>query len=173
MILIHTALQCEAQCIIEYYKLKKTNSQPKIYSNEDILVLIGGIGKDNTLNKLTHIFTTYSITKAINLGIAGCSDLNTPIGSFFTTLNHLIDIEYKELVTVDLAQTKNNNDNMLYDMEASYFLEVVQKYLTKENIEILKIVSDHLDNTRPNKESIKSLIRFHLDKIVAIVDINK
>jgi len=47
MILIHTALRCEAQTFIEYYKLKKLNS--KIYLNDEIAVLISSIGKQNTI----------------------------------------------------------------------------------------------------------------------------
>jgi hypothetical protein len=169
MILIHTALQCEAQCIIEKYKLKKTNSNPKIYSNEKLVVLIGGIGKENTLKNLNFIFNTYSISKAINLGIVGCSDINVPIGAIFSCFNHLTDIAYKPLKTVNQPQTTNNEENMLYDMEASYFLEIVQKHLQNKDIQILKIVSDHLKTTILKKDQVKQLIHNNLQLLTQYI----
>ena len=59
--LIHCALLCEAQALINYYKLSqhRTNSnQPthiKIYTNDALLIVISGIGKINTQNTLEYI----------------------------------------------------------------------------------------------------------------------
>lgn len=170
MILLHSALQCEAQCIIEKYKLKKTNSNPKIYSNETLLVLIGGVGKENTLKNLNYIFKNYTISKAINLGIAGCSDQNTPIGAIFSCFNQLPNLEYKKLITVDTAQIINYNDNSLYDMEGSYFLEVLEKYLDKDNINIYKVVSDHLNDTQLNKDHVKYLMYKNIKEVLKNIE---
>ena len=71
MILIYCALLCEAQSFIEYFRLKKINSTPKIYANDNIINCIGGVGKENTQNSLNYIFKNYKISKAFNIGIAG------------------------------------------------------------------------------------------------------
>jgi hypothetical protein len=159
MTLIHTALLSEAQTFIEKYKLQKVNSQPKIYANENIVVLIGGIGKENTYSSLAYTFENYAITKALNIGIAGCGDTTIEIGELFCTNRKLEDIEFLSCETVDSAQLPSNvTPNTLYDMEASYFLEIVKKHLDEKDIYVFKIVSDHLDSTIPKKDFVKKLI---------------
>ncbi len=160
MTFIHTALLSEGQTFIEKYKLPKVNSLPKIYASKNIIVLIGGIGKENTNSSLKYIFDNYTITKAINIGIAGCSDTTIEIGELFCTNRELEDINSMRCETVDTPQlpTTNYPINTLYDMEASYFLAVVKKHLDEKNIYIFKIVSDHLDSTIPKKEFVKKLI---------------
>ncbi len=159
MILIHTALLSEAQTFIEKYKLTKVNSTPKIYANEKIVVVIGGIGKENTYNSLDYIFENYAISKAFNIGIAGCSDTTIEMGELFCTNKELEDINTMQCKTVDAPQLPSNTTpNTLYDMEASYFLEIVQKYLYEKDIYVFKIVSDYLDSTIPKKDFVKKLI---------------
>jgi len=160
MTLIHTALLSEAQIFIEKYKLQKVNSFPKIYANENIVVIIGGIGKENTFNSLAYIFKNYTILKAFNIGIAGCGDSTIEIGELFCTNKELEDIKSMNCKTVNTQQLPASNlvFNTLYDMEASYFLEVVNRYLMTKDIYIFKIVSDHLDNNIPKKEFVKKLI---------------
>ena len=159
MTLIHTALLSEAQTFIEKYKLQKVNSQPKIYANKNIVVLIGGIGKENSYSSLEFVFENYAVTKAFNIGIAGCSDTTIEIGELFCTNRKLDDIKFMDCKTVDTPQLPSNvTPNTLYDMEAVYFLEVVQKHLDEKDIYVFKIVSDHLDSTIPQKDFVKKLI---------------
>lgn len=160
MTLIHTALQSEAQTFIEKYKLQKVNSLPKIYANENIIVLIGGIGKENTYNSLEFIFEHYTILKALNIGIAGCSDTTIEIGELFCTNKELEDINSMSCKTVDTPQlpTSHLALNTLYDMEVSYFLETVNNHLKQKDVYVFKIVSDHLDGTIPKKDFVKKLI---------------
>ena len=159
MTLIHTALLSEAQIFIEKYKLQKVNSQPKIYASENIVVLIGGIGKENSYSSLEYVFEKYIITKALKIGIDGCSNISIEIGELFCTNKELDDIKFMDCKTVDTPQLPSNvTPNTLYDMEASYFLEVVQKHLDEKNIYIFKIISDHLDSTIPKKDFVKKLI---------------
>ena len=159
MILIHTALLCEAQTFIEVLKLKKINSIPKIYKNKKYIVLIGGVGKDNTLNSLEYIFKNYTISKAINIGVAGSSNLSIKIGELFCCNHKLKDIKWLPLNTVDKPQTKNSGENCLYDMEGKYFLENCFKNIDEENIFIYKVVSDYLSDEILPKDFIKRLIR--------------
>jgi len=160
MILIHTALLCEAQAVIEKYKLKLIQKNPRIYTNEKIVLLVSGIGKENSLKNLKLIFKNYKISKALNVGIAGCSDTNIPIGTLFCTNHHLPNIAHLPLKTVDTpkVKTQKHNSPTLYDMEGSYFLSVAKNWLNEKNIFILKVVSDHLDDTKPSKDFVKKLI---------------
>lgn len=165
MILIHTALLCEAQTFIEHYKLKKTNSNPKIYLNNILIVVISGVGKENTNNALKYIFNNYKISKAFNIGIAGSSNKNDKIGQLFCTNHKLTDIKYKDLISGDtvttIKESENIKTNCLYDMEGDYFLEYVLNKLSLDNICIFKIVSDYLENKILSKDYIKSLISNH------------
>jgi hypothetical protein len=71
----------------------------------------------------------------------------------------LENIRYKELKTVQNPQTTSSDTQSLYDMEGSYFLEISQKYLKNEDIFVLKVVSDHLDDTILPKDKVKKLIQ--------------
>jgi len=167
MTLIHTALQSEAQSIIEYFKLTRDNSLDiKVYSNHEILVLISGIGKENTKTSLAKIFKIFTIAKAINIGIAGCSDNTCNIGKIFCVNKQLNDINYMDLKTVDKAQTTNDiSTTTLFDMEGSYFQEACLDHLEMKDIYIFKVVSDHLNDTIPSKEFVKQLIKKHIKSI--------
>lgn len=160
MILIHTALLCEAQSFIEFYKLKKINS--KTYSNDKIVILISGIGKQNTIKELSNVFLYYNIKKAFNIGIAGCNDIQVPIGSIFCTNQKISNFSYLPLITKDEITTDSKyKESTLYDMEAKYFEDIVSKKLNKDSIFIFKIVSDHLSKERLAKDFIKKIISSH------------
>lgn len=170
MILIHTALLCEAQTFIEKLKLKKINSNsktnysPKIYSNDKYIVVISGIGKENTIKALGYIFNNYKISKAINIGIAGSSNKDIKIGTFFC-----INSFSSQIITVDKPITSNNSnikENILYDMESKYFLDISLKYLDNKNIYIFKIVSDHLNGMNLSKDEIKNMILSNYKKVI-------
>ncbi len=167
MILIHTALQSEAQYLIEYYKLKKKDLEYKAFSNEHILLLVGGMGKENTISSLSSIFDTFDIKKAINIGITGCSDNSIEIGELFCTNQQLEDIKFMNLQTVDTPQlpTSHLPLNTLYDMEAKYFEDICLIYLEKKDIYIFKVVSDYLDNSIPSKEFVKQLIKKNIKSL--------
>jgi hypothetical protein len=97
----------------------------------------------------------YDFKKAINIGIVGTNDTTIPLGTCYF-LPHK-DIS---LVTVDNPKVLSSEQKpTLFDMEAKYFEEFCLKYLDKTDIYIFKIVSDYLDNTIPNKEFVKQLIK--------------
>ena len=159
MTLIHTALLCEAQTFIEKFKLKKINSIPKIYSNDDILVLISGVGKENTFKSLEYLFKNYTISKAINIGVAGVSSNSINIGELYCCNKQLKDIKWLPLETVETPQTTNISKQItLYDMEAKYFLDICLKFLDEKDIYIFKVVSDYLSDEILPKDFIKKLI---------------
>ena len=155
--LIHTALLCEAQIIIDYFKLKKSNLVPdsyKLYTNDHILLVVSGIGEQNTIKALSYIFTNYNINKAINFGIAGTSDKNISIGTLFCTNKVFDNIPFASITSVDKAlDVKDNLDTLLVDMEAKYFTNLCKEYNILD-IYIFKIVSDYLDQTIPKKSFV-------------------
>lgn len=145
-VLIHSALLCECQNLINYYKLKQNKSitKFKLFENNNIIIAVSGIGKDNTLHTLEYIFKNYEISKAINIGIAGCKDTSIPIGELFCISHRLPNIENTTLSTFDNPlDDKSLLKTTLVDMEASYFEQISKKYVNE--IYVLKVVSDYLD----------------------------
>ena len=168
--LIHCALLCEAQVFIEYFKLKKINSNPKIYINDTFIIVISGVGEINTIKALEYCFTTYNISRALNIGIAGSKNKNFKIGTLFCTNKILDDISYSTLYTSDnIVEYKDKQDEVLYDMEAKYFYEITKKYLDEDEIFIFKVVSDYLQKDILRKDFIKSLIFKNRTKIVKYI----
>ena len=167
MTLIHTALLCEAQAVIEKYKLKLVQKNPRIYVNEKIVLLVSGVGKENALKNLEEIFKNHKISKALNIGIAGCSDTNIPIGSLFCTNHNLPNIDHLPLQTVDTPKVQQDeyHPSTLYDMEGSYFLRVASNFLNEKDIFIFKVVSDYLDDTIPPKDFVKKLIKNRIESL--------
>ena len=161
MVLIHTALLCEAQAFIEYYKLEPVLKK-QVYKNEKIVLVVSGMGKDNIF-KVDLVLNTYRVTKAFNIGIAGCNDTNVPISSLHSSTH---EYERLSLKTVDTPQIVNDESaTTMYDMEGKYFVEVANKYLKDENIYIFKVISDHLDDTIQKKDTIKNMIQKNIKKI--------
>ena len=125
-VLIHTALQPEAQYLINFYKLKQDNSVQnfKLFFNDNIILIVSGMGKKNTIDSLEHVFKNYNIKKAINVGIVGCSDSSVKIGTLFCTNRLLPNINFAPITTVDTPLDSDENlETLLVDMESSYFKE--------------------------------------------------
>jgi nucleoside phosphorylase len=170
-ILIHTAMPCEAQGIVEYLKLTKTSKNT--FENDDILLLVGGIGKEKTIISLEDIYSKYTFTKAINIGISGCDDASYQIGELVCTTHTIEGIHRLPIITVDtpasssisVTQSLSHSVASLYDMESSYFVQIASKYLKQSEIYVFKVISDYLDTTIPNKDFVKKLIKNRLNDI--------
>lgn len=169
--LIYTALLCEAQALINLLKLKQNTSIQnlpkgnKIFTdeNEKYLLIISGIGKDNCYKSLDFIYKNYTIEKAINIGIAGCSDSKINIGTLFCTNRLVANINFAPITTVDEPlESDEDLQTLLVDMEAKYFLEKSQEHC--KNIYCFKVVSDHLDIEIPKKAFIIQIIQNSLEK---------
>ncbi|PLY09545.1 MAG: nucleoside phosphorylase [Arcobacter sp.] len=159
-VLIHTALQPEAQYLINFYKLKQDNSVQnfKLFFNDNIILIVSGMGKKNTIDSLNFVFENYSISKAINIGIAGCCDSSVKIGTLFCTNRLLPNINFAPITTVDTPLDSDENlETLLVDMESSYFKETCLKYI--KDIYVFKVVSDYLDITIPKKSFVIELIQ--------------
>jgi nucleoside phosphorylase len=159
-VLIHTALQPEAQYLINFYKLKQISSVQnfKLFYNDNIILVVSGMGKKNTIDSLDFVFKNYQISKAINIGIAGCSDNSIKIGTLFCTNRLLPNINFAAITTVDEPLDSDEElETLLVDMESSHFKTACLKHI--KDIYIFKVVSDYLDTTIPKKSFVIELIQ--------------
>ncbi len=169
--LIYTALLPEAQSLINFLKLKQdSNVQDlpngnKLFTDEnnEYILIVSGIGKENCEKSLNFVYKNYKIKKAINIGIAGCSDASIKIGTLFCTNRLLPNINFASITTVDtVLESDENLETILVDMESSYFQEISKKYCN--NIYTFKVVSDYLEINIPKKDFVIKLIQGSLEK---------
>lgn len=158
-ILIHTTSLAEANPIINSFNLKELDIAQKnvIYSNEDLLLIISGVSKEEILESLTYIFENFDISKAFDLSIASCSDGSIALGTLFCTNRFVNGVNFANVTTIEKPlETDENLETLLVDKQASFF-----KDTCKENIKdyyILKIVSDYFDEEEPSDDKIFELI---------------
>ena len=165
MILIHTALLCEAMPIIERFKLKLDKSEKfKIYKNEQIWLCVLGVGAKNTAN-LAEILRINSFNKVINLGICGCSDKGVKIGEIFCINEKIEGFKTANLECVSSPQT--TIEAMLCDMESDEFGRICAEFGV--SFLIVKIVSDHLNTERISKNFVYNLVKNQIKNIERIL----
>ncbi len=169
-ILIHTAFFAEAKAVVEYFRLQCLQTKPyKIYAKDEIVLVVSGMGEECRL-VLEDIFEKYKFKRAINLGVAGCKDKGIEIGSIFCTTHDLGFIEMQSLSSsVKAVDDPRLLKSTLVDMESSVFTQISQKFLKKEEIFILKVVSDHLETKIPKKEFIWKIMKKNLKNISRVV----
>ena len=163
-ILIHTALLPEARPIIDFLKLKQDNSVQnlppycKLFSNQDYILIVSGIGKEKTFSALDYVIKIVEIKHAINIGIAGCVDTSIEIGTLFCINKNIGSIPKTTITTVDTpCDNKEVLSSVLVDMESRYFEEFFQNKNT--DYTILKVVSDYLEPIIPKKSFVINLIQ--------------
>ncbi len=162
--LIHSALLCEAQTLINFLKLKQDNSvknlpkKSKLYSNETTILIVSGMGKEHTISALTFIFSQYKINKAFNIGIAGSCDKSIKIGELFCTNKELENIKKKSISCVNTVCTDTSKiKTTLVDMESDYFISICKKNI--EEFYVFKVVSDYCEAKIPSKSFVIALIQ--------------
>ncbi len=151
MIYVITALKAEAQAFVEKFKLTE-------YKNENISVLISGIGKENMYKTTLEVLKSFKDEdKIINVGICA-ADKRFAIGQ-------LIDAREEPITCVDEAIDCRNSENQfsVVDMESRGFIEATQGL---KNSFIFKVVSDHFQPNTVTKEGAKKLIFSNIDTIM-------
>lgn len=157
---IFTALECEAKALINHFKLKKANTNYpfSIFSNENMVVTVTGVGKVAMAGGVAYVlalFPDVNMPVLVNVGIAG--DKTHELGSLLIA-SKIRDVEsgkvfYPQLIgdkwpesreirSSVLADT-NYSIDCLYDMEASAFYEMAVKFSSIELIHSIKVVSDN------------------------------
>ncbi len=180
--IIHTALFAEAKPIIKFFALKPVDDNFfKIFSNEDKILIISGIGKINSALALSRIFTLYPHQNILlSIGVAAAKK-EFKIGEL-VNVKKIIDVEEKSVfhlkesfifknasLATSSFQQKNPKAD-LGDMEASSIYKAAKKY--KKDLMILKIISDHFEPEKVKKSDIENLILKNLNKLSDILSNN-
>jgi hypothetical protein len=185
MTIIVTALSVEATPLIKYFDLKLIYNKPfNIYQNENISLIISGIGSLNSAMATTFVLSKIddNIDKIINFGICGAKrDDNISIGDIFL-INKIVDFNSKKEFFPDILLKHNFKENSittfdkpvdtylqfdttLVDMEVYGFVQASLKFLSTYQIMVIKIVSDFLEPIKFNKDFILDLITDKLEFI--------
>lgn len=188
-ILIITAMQKEANKIIEHYNLIK--QKENFYQKNNISLIITNVGRNNVTKSLIELLNTHEMKDAIiiNIGLVGSNNLKigeiiqinnsygyhfdlTPFGDklYHTTnspykLNTINELKQIDCYTSDgFVQQTNIKETCVFDME----LNTITLFPHKK-IHSIKIVSDTLNASIYNEfnydEAIKNSIKY-LDKII-------
>ena len=173
---IVSAFYKEVAPIIKHYKLKKQNTPFEVFKNNEIIVIISGIGKLNSAIATTYLLNNYKINFIINFGIAGSA--TKQIGELFLinkiNSNLYPDILYShnfnETYIECFDEIKTDGNLNLVDMESEGFFKAATKFLALENIFLIKIVSDNLICFRPDNNFMNNLIQPHLKKIINFIE---
>lgn len=182
---IVTALHAEARPLIDYFNLKKDLASAKfeIFSNDDIALIVSGIGKIKSAVATTYFFSQIDPACAVNFGICGTPKTHYTIGDLIV-INKIIDFAgrreffpdmivkhgliedqvttFDTPVTMDMAVELNLN---LVDMEASGFFQSASVFLAPDKIATLKIVSDYLELDHITREFVAELVQKKLPEI--------
>lgn len=192
MLNLIVATQAEAEPVISALKLKKVPAALTYYCNNELNLLVAGIGKSRTsiacgwlagkfAEDSNHSLRT--TTAWLNVGIAGHP--TSPLGSLMAahkvtdlTSNsvwypHRIfpDLASSDLVTVD-KPLESYLPGSLHDMEASAFVESARLFSHAELVQSLKVVSDNEEQpfTNITAKLATSLIAKNIEQIVVRID---
>ena len=186
---IVTALACEARCLIDYYHLKKINTAGNfdcyVSADQQIHLIKAGVGAIAAAAATAYVFAiTQQQTHStfLNLGIAASKSY--PIGSAYL-INKIIDQSTgktfypQPLATTTLPQSTLISytapqqviaAEVLADMEASGFFQTAIRLVSKEQLQVIKIVSDH--GVAPQQSLAKSYVdKLMRQQLVAINDV--
>lgn len=185
------ALHCEAKPIIERLKLKKISNQALPFSiftdkANQVNLIISGIGKIKAAIATTFL-AQYTGNKShacfLNIGIAGSSQLNisevvlanklkdeSTQRNWYPFTGHLKFKKHALLITHDLPQPIYPEIGMV-DMEASGFYQAATSFVTQEQVQILKIISDNSIESQQqiNEEKVKALAQDKIDLIAEFI----
>jgi nucleoside phosphorylase len=178
MIHLFCALACEAQPIIQNFKLTelKQFNLFRLYQSKDkeINLTITGIGKLNAASAVSYHYASLNTIASdiwLNIGVAG--NKNIAIGEI-RLANKITDEQTKacwypqiifkvpcdsiSLTTLDDPSTNYKDD--LFDMEASGFYQMAIRLGTAELIHCIKIISDNTEQptSTVNADKVKKMI---------------
>jgi nucleoside phosphorylase len=172
---IITALKNEAQPIIDHYRLKKVDDAKfLIFQNQDITLIISGIGKINSSIATTYLLNQNTIKQndhITNIGLCGSTKHN--IGNAIY-INKIIDKssnkvfhlnrEGESITCYDTPQTSSKKESV--DMESYGFYQASKKFMDIKYIKIIKVVSDKIENKILTQQEVYNLILPHIKELV-------
>jgi len=191
-LIIQTGLLCEARPLIDRYRLKKDFAFTKfdVFRNEQITLIVSGIGRLKATVATTHILDCLSGNQPLvilNIGIAGSTNFEYGIGNSFL-INKIIDTNtgrkyYPDLLfrhelpeiqvatfdqIVTSAETTGDYSGLV-DMEAAGFATAALTFLSPHQVVVLKIVSDYLEVDHLTATGVSELIAGELPAIEKLI----
>ncbi len=188
MIYLVAAHLNEARPLIRRLGLKKvqTSKTFAIYEREDMTLIISGIGKIRSAAAVSHLLSRKPPARdalLVNIGICGAK--NREIGVGQSILVHKLldhdtgrafypDILWKHPFLEDTLETFSHAvhshhmqqvQGSLVDMEGTGFFEAASLFLGPHQIQLIKIVSDHLEGRPLTREIIEGLMEGAADPI--------
>jgi len=188
-ILFITALQSEAQPLIEFYRLEKKQINEKLfyYKKGSIYCLTTGVGERNVNKRLPDFLFNVSKNNMIliNVGIAGGKRDITEKGAMYL-ISKIIDgnngsarstdirlnsgLAELPLTTVSKGIDDGGKDfNGLVDMEAAAIFDIATRSSYIREMVFLKIVSDYMDKVLDSPEQVYPFIIKQLPEIDRII----
>ena len=173
MLYIVTALKSEAQAFVDKYKLTKSKlGKFVLFSNENMFLLVSGMGVLNSRLATQALINQYDITDDdiyLNVGICGASS-DYALGSLleigsisYDEMTYVFNNSLKKTTCVDEAMSENTYK--IVDMESYGFYDAVIHNPAIKNFHILKVVSDHFEPEKVTKDGTKKLISKSIDAI--------
>jgi len=177
MIYFVIALKPEAQAFVDKYKLTKSKLGAfTLFCNEDIKLIISGMGVDNARIATQTLINNFDISDDdtyINVGICGANKTYA-IGQLVeigTVVYENIPYTFhadKEMLTCTSHEITQSHD-ALVDMESYGFYDAITHNPAIKRFHILKVVSDHFQPQLVTKDASKSLIFNAIDAINNII----
>ena len=174
MIYIVTALKPEAQAFIDRYKLTKKRLQNyTLFYNENITLIISGIGVRNARLATQALIDNFDITDDdiyLNVGICAAPSSRYTIGELieigaisYRNTHYSFDTD-KQLLTCKDEEAETEQETVV-DMESYGFYDAVLHNPAIKRFHIIKVVSDHFQPQTITKENTKSLLFNVIDDI--------
>jgi len=154
--------------------------------NQSIYLIISGVGKVKTASATTYLFMLTGCHKQsvfLNYGIAGSLEFScgqsvlankicdaSTQRKWFPFVNLLKNMRQSVLITHDRPQLTYPSAGML-DMEGAAFFHIASTFVTSEQIQVLKIISDNSeqDQAQLNEESVHRHIINNIPEIEKVV----
>ena len=178
MIYIITALKIEAQAFVDRYKLQKNRlGNYTIFQNEEMIVIVSGIGVFNSMVATQTLINQFDITDDdiyLNVGICGATQKYS-IGKLIELSSIIYQeqsykINSKESQTIHCVDEAMSSDRYdIVDMESFGFYDAVIHSPAIKNRYIFKVVSDHFEPLSVTKDKTKTLIFNAIDAINKII----
>lgn len=187
---IFCALPCEAEPIIQYFKLTalKQFDLFRIYQSKDqqISLTITGIGKINAASAVSYhhaCMNTHSADCWLNIGIAGHQHIAVGASRLINKITDhqtgacwypqiLFESGSKSIALITLDKPSDDYQESLFDMEASAFYQMAIRLGTAELIHSLKIISDNTiqPTTTVNANTVIKLITAQIEAIEKLMN---
>lgn len=194
MIYIFTAFYAEAKSIIAHYDLKMQQKQAAVrfdvFSNDDIRLVITGVGEINAAAAVANIGGVYGIgADDVIVNIGSCAAESGRIflinkiterstgRTFYPDMLLKSDMDECEAVTVAKplkeAEIENLPDNdaqasCVYDMEAAAVYQAASLFVGPHRMHFIKVVSD--SGERIDQSRITEVFAEANDKICGYID---